>query len=256
MNRYRQALLFLTGLIITGIGLAWYLFVTPIGVPILMYHKISYDNNIYSIRPDLFDNQMQYLAGNGFTAISLAQLADGLTGKSTLPAKPIVITFDDGYEDNFTTALPILEKYGLRGAVFIAVDKVGQPGYLSWDQIQVMQNRRTDIGSHTLSHTALTTLDSAQWEQEVKNSKLELEQRLQKPATFLAYPHGKFSSDMFGYLKQVGYTGAFSGITGLNSQGTSLYALNRISVLGPKLGVWDFRIQLAKANIASLLKKI
>lgn len=253
MNRYRQPLLFFAGLTFAAIGLVWYLFVTPIGVPILMYHKISYDDNIYSIRPELFDGQMQYLAENGFTAISLSQLADGLAGKSALPAKPVVITFDDGYEDNFTTALPILEKYGLRGAVFIAVDKVGQPGYLSWNQIQVMQAHRTDIGSHTLSHTALTTLSPTQWEQEIKNSKLELEQRLQKPATFLAYPHGKFSPAMFDYLKQVGYTGAFSGITGLNFQDTNLYTLKRISIFGPALGLWDFRLQLAKANFESLL---
>lgn len=254
MKRYRQILLFLASLLITILGLAWFLVVTPVGVPILMYHKINNDDNIYSIRPEVFDGQMQYLSENGFTAISLSQLADGLAGKSTLPAKPIVITFDDGYEDNFTTALPILEKYGLRGAVFIAVDKVGQSGYLSWDQIQVMQARRTDIGSHTLSHTALTTLSPAQWEEEIQKSKLQLEQRLQKPATFLAYPHGKFSPAMFDYLKQLGYTGAFSGITGLNFQDTNLYALKRISVFGPNLSLWDFRLQLAKANIKSLLR--
>lgn len=253
MKRYRKPLFFLAGLMIPFIGLVWFLFGTPIGVPILMYHKISNDDNIYSIRPELFDRQMQYLADNGFTAISLPQLANSLTGKSALPAKPVVITFDDGYEDNFTTALPILEKYGLRAAVFIAVNKVGQPGYLSWEQIQSMQARNTDIGSHTLSHTALTTLSPAQWEQEVQNSKLELEQRLRKPVTFLAYPHGQFSPAMFDYLKRIGYNGAFSGLTGLNLKDTSLYELKRISILGPKLSLWRFRLQLAKANIESLM---
>lgn len=253
MKRYRKPLFFLAGLMLPFIGLVWFLFGTPIGVPILMYHKISNDDNIYSIRPELFDRQMQYLAENGFTAISLPQLANSLAGKSVLPAKPVVITFDDGYEDNFTTALPILEKYGLRAAVFIAVNRVGQPGYLSWEQIQLMQARNTDIGSHTLSHTALTALSPAQWEQEIQNSKLELEQRLRKPVTFLAYPHGKFSPAMFDYLKRVGYNGAFSGITGLNLKDTSLYELKRISILGPNPDLWRFRLQLAKANIASLM---
>lgn len=253
MKRYRKLLFCLTSLVITIIGFAWFLFVTPIGVPILMYHKISNDNTIYSVRPESFDSQMQYLAENGFTAVSLPQLAEGLAGKSVLPAKPVVITFDDGYEDNFSTALPILEKYGLHAAVFIAVNKVGQPGYLSWEQIQALQARNTDIGSHTLSHTALTTLSPAQWEQEIQKSKLELEQRLRKPVTFLAYPHGQFSPAMFDDLKRVGYTGAFSGITGLNFQDTNLYELKRISIFGPTLDLWSFRLQLAKSNIESLM---
>ncbi len=254
MKRYRHLLFFLAGLIITLSGLAWFLFVTPIGVPILAYHKISNDDNVYSIPPELFDSQMQYLAENGFTAISLPQLADGLAGKSVLPTKPVVITFDDGYEDNFTTALPILEKYGLRAAVFIAVNKVGQAGYLSWEQIQSMQERSIDIGSHTLSHTDLTTLSHAQWEQEIRNSKLEMEQRLRKPVTFLAYPHGQFSPAMFEYLKRAGYNGAFSGITGLNFKDTNLYELKRISIFGPTLDLWSFRLRLARSNIESLMR--
>jgi len=253
MKLYRQPLFYLASLMIILISLAWFLFVTPIGVPILAYHKVSTDDTIYTINPELFDRQMQYLAENGFTAISLPQLADGLAGKRDLPAKPVVITFDDGYEDNFTTALPILEKYGLRAAVFIAVNKVGQPGYMSWDQMQAMQARNIDIGSHTLSHTALTTLSPAQWEQEIQNSKLELEQRLSKPVTFLAYPHGLFSPAMFEYLKSAGYNGAFSGVTGLNFKDANLYELKRISIFGPKLDLWSFRLRLAKSNIESLL---
>ncbi len=254
MKRYRKLLYSLAGLIIILIGLTWFLFVTPIGVPILTYHKISKNgDNIYSVAPELFDRQMQYLAENDFTAISLSQLSDGLSGKIILPAKPIVITFDDGYEDNFTTAIPILEKYGLRAAVFIAVNKVGQTGYLSWEQIQSMQERSIDIGSHTLSHTALTTLSPTQWEQEIQNSKLELEQRLRKPVTFLAYPNGKFSPVMFDYIKRVGYEGAFSGVTGLNFKETNRYELKRISIFGPKLDLWSFRLRLAKSNFNSLI---
>lgn len=219
------------------------------GIPVLAYHKVSNDDSIYSIDKEQFDWQMKYLVENGYTTISLSQLADSQTGNAPLPPKPVIITFDDGYEDNYTTALPILNKYGLTAAIFITVDKVGQPGYLSWKQINTLQARGVDIGSHTLSHSALTEIADADRKKEITTSKALLDQHLVKPIDFLAYPHGKYSRTFFNELQQAGYRGAFTGQTGLNFPSTDPYQLKRISIIRPVFSFWNFELRLARATI-------
>lgn len=78
-------------------------------------------------------------------------------GKMELPAKPVILTFDDGYEDNYTEMLPILEEYGMKATVYVITNQIGQPGYLTWDQLRAMQVRGIEIGSHTANHDPLTS---------------------------------------------------------------------------------------------------
>lgn len=231
-----------------------YLFSWPNnGIAILAYHKVSSAPGIYSISPELFERQMRYLAENDYKPVSLRHLAEALSGKASLPDKSIIITFDDGYEDNFLTALPIMEKYGMRAAVFIAVDKVSQPGYMSWDQITALQAKGVDIGSHSLSHPALTDMSPAEQAKEITASKTALEKHLKRSVDFFAYPHGKFDPAMFSLLKQSGYRGAFSGIPGLNFPSDNPYTLKRISILNPKFDIWSFRFRLMRAMVSSKL---
>lgn len=225
----------------------------PQGVPVLAYHKVSNDDSIYSIDPDLFERQLQYLAENGYTTLTLSQLSAGLNEPETLPPKPVVITFDDGYTDNYTTALPIMKKYGMRGAIFITTDRVGQPGYLTWEQINTLQSYGIDIGSHTISHRPLPSIPSAEWQQEIRVSKAMLDQNLAKPITFLAYPHGAYTSSMLSFIKESGYQGAFTGATGLNFKNNNSYELKRISILRSSFDLWSFRLRLTKANLYSLV---
>ena len=220
-------------------------------VAVLAYHKVSLSPGIYSITPKLFEEQMRYLADNGFKPISLNDLTEALSGEKTLPDKSIILTFDDGYEDNYLTALPIMEKYGMRAAVFIAVDKVSRPGYMSWDQITALRAKGIDIGSHSLSHPSLTDLSPAEQAKEIIASKTALEKRLGQSVDYLAYPNGKFDASMFTLLQQSGYRGAFSGIHGLNLPGDNPYILKRISILKPKFGMLSFRVRLMRALIAS-----
>jgi Predicted xylanase/chitin deacetylase len=220
----------------------------------LAYHKVSTAPSIYSINPDLFERQLRYLAENGYKTISLPYLAEALAGKTPLPSKAIVITFDDGYEDNYLTALPLMEKYGMRAAVFIAVNKVSQPGYMSWDQINAMQAKGLDIGSHSMSHPALTDISPSEQTKEILASKATLEKHLNRPVEFIAYPHGKFTPAMFNLLRQAGYRGAFSGISGLNFPGDNPYTLKRISILSPKFDIWSFQFHLIRTMISSKLR--
>lgn len=232
-------------------ALAAWLFYGPFnGIIVLEYHRVHDDNSIYSISPNLFDRQMQYLAENGYTAISLEQLEDGLANKSPLPSKSVLITFDDGYEDNYSSALPILEKYGMRSVAFIIIDKVGQPNYLTWDEVKDMQVRNTEIESHTLSHRSLIGLNPDEQKNEIETSKTILEQHVGRPVTYFSYPYGDFDASMFSLLQRAGYHGAFSGINGINFPGQNTFTLKRIDVLKPQSGIWGFTL-LPMKTVAS-----
>ena len=237
----------------TLIALAFLLLVPAAGVPILAYHMVNDLDETYSISPSEFEEQMAYLAQQGYTSITLAQLLDGMEGKTSLPPKPIVITFDDGYADNAEIALPIMARYGMNATIFIIAGHAGEPPYMSWEEIKAIQRTGTEIGSHTYSHEALSEINPTDQLQEVFESKKTLEAELQQPVGFLAYPYGKFSPAVVAALKQAGYRGACSGKAGLNKQGVDPYILKRVNVPQPKFGLWEFRLRLWRAEIYSKL---
>jgi len=228
--------------------LAWF-YLAPLGVPILAYHMVGPEEERYSVSVEEFDRQMDYLVQKGYTAVSLQELADGFAGKTVLPPRPVVITFDDGYNDNYLLALPIMEKHGMKGTVFVVAGQVGQGQYLSWDQIHALQERGTEIGSHTMNHVALSGSDKAGQFREVAESKQLLEQELGLPVVFLAYPYGKFTAETVAVLQAAGYRGACAGTAGLNAPGSDLYRLHRVNVPKPRFGLWEFRIRLLRAEI-------
>ena len=156
----------------------WLVWWPAAGVPILAYHQVSAADEIYSVTAAQFEEQMNYLHENGYTSIHLQQLNDSFEGKFILPDKPIVITFDDGYEDNLLAALPIMEKYDMQSTIFIATSLVGTPDYLSWQQIADIQARNTEIGSHTMTHVGLASVSAEQQRFEIRGSKAALEQHL------------------------------------------------------------------------------
>ena len=92
-----------------------------------------------------------------------------------LPEKPVILTFDDGYESNYTELLPILEARGMKATVFMVANSIGREKYLSWEQLKDMQHRGIEIGSHTANHLPLTEMDMETARNEVKLSKLLME---------------------------------------------------------------------------------
>ena len=248
MNR----IMALCALLITCIA-GWLVWWPAVGVPILAYHQVSAADEIYSVTAAQFEEQMNYLHENGYTSIHLQQLNDSFEGKFILPDKPIVITFDDGYEDNLLAALPIMEKYDMQSTIFIATSLVGTPDYLSWQQIADIQARNTEIGSHTMTHVGLASVSAEQQRFEIRGSKAALEQHLGKPIIFFAYPYGQFTPITQQLLREAGYLGACSGIPGLNRKGVDVYALKRVNVPHPRYGLWEFRLRLLRANLYSKL---
>ncbi len=134
------------------------------GVPVLNYHQINdRDHNALTLSTSEFEAQMRYLAENGYHPITPNELADHLENGAPLPEKPILLTFDDGYIDNYKNAYPILQKYGLKGSIFIITDYLNvYPNYLTWEICQEMQDSGIiDIECHTMTHVALSELAEA-----------------------------------------------------------------------------------------------
>jgi peptidoglycan/xylan/chitin deacetylase (PgdA/CDA1 family) len=203
--------------------------------------------------PADFERQMRYLAGEGYTAVTLAALVDHMTAGKPLPPKPIVITFDDGYADNYTTALPILKKYGLRATVFVVTDFLGEGPYMTWDEVKALRASGMEIGSHTLHHRDLTTLPPDERARDLQLSKEGLEWRLEAPARFLAYPFGAYDAATEAAMKQAGYKAAVSTVPGLNRPGDDVHALKRINIPRSRFGLWEFKLRLIRANVYAKL---
>ncbi len=211
-------------------------------VPILMYHYISVpppDADKYrldlSVTPDNFAAQMAYLAAQGYHTIRVQDLTSYLLhGTPALPPKPIVLTFDDGYVDNYQNALPILRKYKFTATFFIITQFIddNRPGYLTWDQVEEMAIEGMEIGSHTLDHVDLYGKPRAYQVTEIDGSKLMIESRIGTPVKSFCYPSGKFDLRTISVLRSGGYLGATTEIQGTLQSTANIYELRRIRIRG------------------------
>lgn len=181
-------------------------------LPILMFHhtgepppgadKLRQGLTVSSA--DL-EAQMAYLKQAGYHPITQSQLFKALYSGVPLPPQPVMLTFDDGYLDNYQVAAPILEKYGFPVTFYIITDKVGTPEYMNWDQIGELEHRGMDIGSHTLSHDDLTILDTAGLQSEIAGSGEALKTHLGHPVYWFCYPSGKYDADVISSVREAGY---------------------------------------------------
>ena len=178
------------------LGLWLYFTPAPEGFPILEYHMVNdhpdEDGYDYAVPVEEFKAQLDYLQAEGYHTITLLEYMKAKKGKFTLPEKPVVLTFDDGYEDNYTILLPLLEERGMKAVVFMVTNEIGRPGYLTWDQLRDMQNRGIELGSHTANHQPLTTLEPQMRNDELKLSKLLMEWNGLKTVFSFSYPNGAY----------------------------------------------------------------
>ncbi len=158
-------------------------------VPILVYHHISKGRTRWHLSPAKFEQQLAFLASQGYRTISLSTYLDSIQKGTALPDKPIVLTFDDGNRDNFDTAFPLLKKYGMTGTFFIVTGQVGQPGSMTWEQIAALRQAGMEIGAHTVHHPFLTRLLPLRAFGEMLMSRLELIVHLHAPIDLFAYPY-------------------------------------------------------------------
>lgn len=208
---------------------------------VLNYHQVQNSHNSLAVPPADFDAQMNYLSSHGYVSITPEELYSGLSGELELPKKPVLITFDDGYADNYTNAFPILQYYGMRATIFVIPAFVGKyNNYLTWDELREMEDGGITIESHTMNHYKLEELPDDEIRSELLNSKQILEENLGHPVEFLAYPTGTYNLHIAGIAKEVGYKGAFTIKYGNVDLGSNFYALERVPIFHTGKTMKDF----------------
>lgn len=229
----------------------------PKGVPILEYHMVDThedaDSHPYNVPPDEFAAQLDYLQQQGYTTITIMDFLRAKKGKQELPEKPIILTFDDGYEDNYTVLLPMLEARGMTAVIFMPTNLIGRPDYLTWEELRDMSRRGLEIGSHTADHEPLTTFSPDGQKDQVHLSKLLMEWNGLPTVFSFSYPNGMYDTTMPALLQQNEYLAAVTGDAGFNTFDTDPYLLQRINIPHPRFGLAEFRLRLLKAEVFTKL---
>ncbi len=200
-------------------------------VPILLYHHITNGTpaNAYSVSQAVFLDQMEYLFEKGFKTISMADLAHSILDGADLPQKPVMITFDDGNENVYFNAFPIMREKGFTGIALIIANRINVEGFLSVEQLRNMNDHGWEIGSHGMRHIDLVKEPQA-LRDEIGNSKKTIESILNLKVTTFAYPYGKADPLTMDWVKRIGYHSALGlGISNGHGSG-NLFFLQRREV--------------------------
>ena len=214
-------------------------------IPILMYHSISCIANPkfkqFAVSPTMFDEQMAYLSEHHYTPLTVTQLIQARTQRSgSLPERPVVITFDDGFADFLTHALPILQKYHFPATLYIATAFIngtsrwlqregeGDRTMLSWEQVAEVNANAIECGAHTHTHPQLDTLPVFRAREEIETSKKILEDHLGQEVLSFAYPHGYFSQRVQNMVQAAGFRSACAVKYALSSVNDDPFALARL----------------------------
>jgi peptidoglycan/xylan/chitin deacetylase (PgdA/CDA1 family) len=210
-------------------------------VPILMYHYISaspsaQDRIRYglSVPPEMFEAQLNLLSDNGYTTISLRDLYEYLAIGKALPDKPIILTFDDGYLDNYTNAFPILQKFGMVGTFFVLTGPAddGEATYLTWDMITEMSNAGMDIQLHSREHLDMRNRSFDWLVFQIIGGRQSIEGHTGKPVIFMAYPSGKYDAAVLRFLHGNNFWAAVTTASGVTHDLSEPLLWDRVRISG------------------------
>ncbi len=219
-------------------------------VPILMFHRIApkkRDSIVAGqyVSPRQFERHLRVLRRLGFETTPLSEL---FQPSMEIPRKPIVLTFDDGYEDFFRNALPPLVRAGMRATVFLVANQIGgsnvwdqsagdvRESLMNLDQIREAAGLGVEFGSHTLDHVDLTAIDPEEAWRQIADSKCSLEEALGSPIRSFCYPYGRKSTEIMRMVQRAGYRMACSTEKGANTPLTDRFALRRVNVRSDTVG--------------------
>lgn len=229
-------------------------------VPILMYHRIANvpgDRN--SLPEEKFEEQLKFLAENNYTTITPDMLYEHYTKHKPLPKKSVMLTFDDGYHDNYTKALPLLQKYNMKAVVFPIYNWIGKPNKwenfgkketttMTQEELHSWLKAGMDIQPHTLNHPFLTECKDEELEKEILNSKQGFEKLLDRPMNYLCYPYGFFDKRVIEVVKKADYKMAFAIFDNVSLWHINLFALPRIPVPSHQK-MWEFKLKVSSINV-------
>ena len=213
-------------------------------VPILMYHEIAARPDTKSrlaVSPDQFAAQVEYLHDAGFTTLTFTQAAAALAGDpGRLPERAVVLTFDDGYADFHSQALPLLDKYGFTATVFVTTGWIADAGrysagpalgpMLSWNQIREVAAAGVEIGAHSHGHPQLDQISGSQLKDELTTPKELLEEGTGQPVPSVAYPFGYSSAQVRQAVRAAGYGHACAVANATARPGADELAVPRLTV--------------------------
>lgn len=222
------------------------------GVRILAYHRIADERDVSCVTPAAFEAQMRAVARMDAEPIRLDAALDLLDRPVT--SRYIAVTFDDGYHDNLTAALPVLERHGIPATIFVASSIIDgtstyhwyrdPPRALAWDEIRdLVAGGLVDVQAHTRSHPRLPWVDDARAEDEIAGSKHDIEAQVGYALTSLSYPHGQYGAREVALVRAAGYRAGVTTDNGVNEGGGSPDELRRTFVSGTD-GDRDFEARL------------
>ncbi len=208
--------------------------------PVLMYHYIDEPvkaSSVY-VKPDSFERQMEFLRLHRYHVVPLEKLVEDLKAGRKIPPKTVSITFDDGTIDNFTHAFPVLRKMGFPATIFMITSNIGRPGWLSEEDLKILDDAGMTIGSHTVNHAFLPELSPEKIRHELIESKKRLEVILGHEVKLFSYPAGGVTPAIEQAVKDAGYTGAVS--TNYGNVRHNPYALRRVKVSDSSRNLFRF----------------
>ena len=215
---------------------------SPVHVPIMEYHYIRVNPDPHdrlgfnlSVTPSDFKAQMDWLQVNGYHAITLDDLRAYFQEQKPLPPRPIVLTFDDGYADFYTTAFPILEAHGFTAVSYVVPGFLDHPRYMTSAQVEELDRAGVEIGAHTMTHADLTKASPAQLVLEVEGSKNALEKLVGHPVLDFCYPSGKFNDTVIASLRQFGLQSATTELPGTDHTWDNRLTWKRVRANGGEL---------------------
>lgn len=202
-------------------------------VTILMYHNITDGKEDYmSVHKDKFKEQMQFIKDNGYNVISLDELYSYYTEGTPISDKSIIITFDDGYWNNYMYAYPVLKEFGFKATLFMITSMIDQKLYLNKDRIREMDANGFSIQSHTVNHLELNKMSYEEQLYELNQSKKTLEDLLGREVKYISFPYGQFNKETIMITRKLNYKLAMGTVREKAIRKNGLYNLNRIAVFG------------------------
>jgi peptidoglycan/xylan/chitin deacetylase (PgdA/CDA1 family) len=218
-------------------------------VPILAYHSVS--ENLFgrlhpyhqiNTSPQVFASQMKWLRRSGYRTITLSEAMNGMDSKSNL-SKTVVLTFDDGYQDFFTDAFPVLKQCGFQATVFLASDRIRDTAacleganYLTWNEVRELHAEGVRFGSHSVTHADFRSLSPEQIDYELGYSKETIEQQIGSPVESFSYPFGlpeedrDFTRYLADAMENVGYFNGVSSAVGRAKPTDTRFFLPRLPI--------------------------